>query len=125
LLTVSFQELTQAEDRAHRIGQLDSVLVEYLVAKGTADDQLWAMVQSKLSVLHSVGLSKDNFKSADTEIMKSKTQPTLPEMMSRSEEATEQENAKNLLDDDFFDNLDFDSLENEVAVEAKKIKLDS
>ncbi|XP_015909401.2 SWI/SNF-related matrix-associated actin-dependent regulator of chromatin subfamily A-like protein 1 [Parasteatoda tepidariorum] len=58
--------LTQAEDRAHRIGQEDSVVVQYLVAKGTADDDIWPLVQLKLDVLNKAGLSKDNFKSADT-----------------------------------------------------------
>ena len=53
--------LTQAEDRAHRIGQTDSVTVQYLVAKGTADDELWPMIQRKLDVLNKAGLSKDNF----------------------------------------------------------------
>ena len=44
--------LTQAEDRAHRIGQSDSVDVKYLVAKGTADDVLWPMLQRKLDILN-------------------------------------------------------------------------
>lgn len=33
--------LVQAEDRAHRIGQNDSVVVHYLLAKGTSDDTVW------------------------------------------------------------------------------------
>ncbi len=44
-----------------RIGQTDSVTVQYLVAKGTADDELWPMIQKKLDVLNKAGLSKDNF----------------------------------------------------------------
>ncbi|KAB7502383.1 SWI/SNF-related matrix-associated actin-dependent regulator of chromatin subfamily A-like protein 1 [Armadillidium nasatum] len=56
--------LIQAEDRAHRIGQVDSVLVQYLVAKGTADDFIWPLVQSKLNILNKVGLSKDSFSGA-------------------------------------------------------------
>jgi len=58
--------LTQAEDRAHRIGQQDSVTVQYLVARGTADDYLWPLVQQKLLVLNQAGLSKDNFHEAGT-----------------------------------------------------------
>ena len=58
--------LTQAEDRVHRIGQKDSVIVQYLVAKNTADDFLWPLVQRKLDVLSQAGLSKDNFHEANT-----------------------------------------------------------
>jgi len=54
-------DLLQAEDRAHRIGQTHSVICQYLVAKGTADDQLWPMVQGKLEVLGQVGLTRETF----------------------------------------------------------------
>ncbi|XP_077176727.1 SWI/SNF-related matrix-associated actin-dependent regulator of chromatin subfamily A-like protein 1 isoform X2 [Paroedura picta] len=53
--------LIQAEDRAHRIGQTSSVDVHYLVAKGTADDYLWPMIQEKIKVLGEAGLSEANF----------------------------------------------------------------
>lgn len=35
--------LIQAEDRAHRIGQKDSVNVHYLLAQGTFDDKIWSV----------------------------------------------------------------------------------
>ncbi|KAK0416854.1 hypothetical protein QR680_012719 [Steinernema hermaphroditum] len=54
--------LMQAEDRAHRVGQKDSVFVQYLLARGTADDFIWPLVQKKLAVLGSVNLSSDNFR---------------------------------------------------------------
>ncbi|XP_051642881.1 SWI/SNF-related matrix-associated actin-dependent regulator of chromatin subfamily A-like protein 1 isoform X2 [Manacus candei] len=53
--------LIQAEDRAHRIGQTSSVNVHYLVARGTADDYLWPMIQEKIKVLGEAGLSETNF----------------------------------------------------------------
>ncbi|KAL8183092.1 UNVERIFIED_CONTAM: hypothetical protein K2H54_015519 [Gekko kuhli] len=53
--------LMQAEDRAHRIGQTSSVDIHYLVAKGTADDYLWPMIQEKIKVLGEAGLSEANF----------------------------------------------------------------
>merc|ERR1719188_811104 len=65
--------LTQAEDRAHRIGQSDSVAVKYLVAKGTADDVLWPMLQKKLDVLNQAGLSKDNFQDSEATSAKAAT----------------------------------------------------
>ncbi|CAH0694761.1 unnamed protein product [Spodoptera exigua] len=53
--------LTQAESRAHRIGQSARVSVRYLLAPRTADDLIWPMLQTKLNVLNNVGLSKDTF----------------------------------------------------------------
>ncbi|KAH7428525.1 hypothetical protein KP509_09G005400 [Ceratopteris richardii] len=41
-------ELVQAEDRAHRIGQVSSVNVYYLHAHDTVDDLIWESVQHKL-----------------------------------------------------------------------------
>lgn len=52
--------LIQAEDRVHRIGQTSNVNIHYLVAKGTADDHLWPMIQLKMRVLEQVGLSESN-----------------------------------------------------------------
>lgn len=46
------------------------MVVQYLVAKGTADDYLWPLVQSKLDILSKAGLSKDNFHEADTTELK-------------------------------------------------------
>ncbi|XP_042207118.1 SWI/SNF-related matrix-associated actin-dependent regulator of chromatin subfamily A-like protein 1 [Homarus americanus] len=63
-------DLVQAEDRAHRIGQQDCVMVQYLVARGTADDYLWPMIQSKMAVLNKVGLSKDDFSNASSTYQK-------------------------------------------------------
>jgi len=61
--------LTQAEDRAHRIGQTDSVVIQYLVARETSDDVMWPLIQQKLDVLNKAGLSKDNFEESEAEIM--------------------------------------------------------
>ncbi|XP_071802935.1 SWI/SNF-related matrix-associated actin-dependent regulator of chromatin subfamily A-like protein 1 [Asterias amurensis] len=69
--------LVQAEDRVHRIGQQDSVNIKYLIAKGTADDYIWPLVQKKLSVLGQAGLSKDDFSEADTTAFKDPRQKTL------------------------------------------------
>uniref|UniRef100_A0A672FH77 Zinc finger, RAN-binding domain containing 3 n=1 Tax=Salarias fasciatus TaxID=181472 RepID=A0A672FH77_SALFA len=42
--------LKQAEDRAHRIGQANAVNVHYLIAKGTFDGAMWAMLNRKVNV---------------------------------------------------------------------------
>jgi len=64
-LKVRAQMLLQAEDRVHRVGQEAAVEVQYLVARGTADDHIWALVKHKLHVLGRGGLSKDDFNSVD------------------------------------------------------------
>merc|ERR1719362_1453213 len=61
--------LTQAEDRAHRIGQTEAVRVHYLVARDTADDVMWPIIQKKLYVLNEAGLSKDNFEDSEARVM--------------------------------------------------------
>ncbi|XP_050455855.1 SWI/SNF-related matrix-associated actin-dependent regulator of chromatin subfamily A-like protein 1 [Cataglyphis hispanica] len=51
--------LCQAEDRVHRIGQNDNVIIQYLVAKDTADDYIWPLIKKKLDVLNAAGLDQD------------------------------------------------------------------
>ncbi|NXD20149.1 ZRAB3 endonuclease, partial [Spelaeornis formosus] len=42
--------IKQAEDRAHRIGQCSSVNIHFLIAKGTLDTLMWAMLNRKAKV---------------------------------------------------------------------------
>lgn len=44
--------LSQAEDRAHRIGRVGEVVIEYVVAPGTIDDLMWSVVRGKVGVLN-------------------------------------------------------------------------
>ncbi|XP_039053756.1 SWI/SNF-related matrix-associated actin-dependent regulator of chromatin subfamily A-like protein 1 [Hibiscus syriacus] len=44
-------DLIQAEDRTHRIGQVSSVNIYYLLANDTVDDIIWDVVQHKLENL--------------------------------------------------------------------------
>ncbi|KAJ8024541.1 SWI/SNF-related matrix-associated actin-dependent regulator of chromatin subfamily A-like protein 1 [Holothuria leucospilota] len=85
--------LVQAEDRAHRIGQSDAVFIHYLIARGTADDHLWPLVQRKLRILEKAGLSKNDFSEADTKIMKDPTQQSILNFLEQSfaEELTPEE----------------------------------
>jgi len=43
--------MLQAEDRAHRVGQRNNVTIHYLIATNTADEQIWSLLQRKLTVL--------------------------------------------------------------------------
>jgi hypothetical protein len=43
--------LMQAEDRAHRIGQTETVNVHYLVARDTLDEKMWRMIVNKVDVV--------------------------------------------------------------------------
>ena len=47
--------IIQAEDRAHRIGQALPVNVHYLIARGTLDEILWAMIRRKVLWYYSRG----------------------------------------------------------------------
>lgn len=58
--------LFQAEDRVHRIGQTNCVNIHYLVARGTADDYIWPMIQEKLNILGQAGLSGSNLSDLET-----------------------------------------------------------
>jgi SWI/SNF-related matrix-associated actin-dependent regulator 1 of chromatin subfamily A len=43
--------LLQAEDRVHRVGQTRPVTIKYLIAKATADEKIWWMLEKKIAVL--------------------------------------------------------------------------
>lgn len=78
--------MCQAEDRVHRIGQDNSVIIQYLVAKQTADDYLWPLIQKKMNVLNEVGLDQ-NFSLKDIDVTVqafSSEQKTLDSFMDNS-----------------------------------------
>ncbi|XP_036143302.1 SWI/SNF-related matrix-associated actin-dependent regulator of chromatin subfamily A-like protein 1 isoform X2 [Monomorium pharaonis] len=61
--------LLQAEDRVHRIGQNDTVTIQYLVAQNTADDHIWSLIKKKIRILKEGGLNQD-FSIDDIDIIK-------------------------------------------------------
>lgn len=59
--------MVQAEDRAHRVGQQDTVLVQYLLAKGTADEEIWPLIQQKINLLDAVQISCESISAVNKE----------------------------------------------------------
>lgn len=64
-------ELSQAEDRCHRIGQKNSVNIHYLLAEGTIDEQIAHLLDRKRTVVNAVmdGILTEDW-SALTELIK-------------------------------------------------------
>ncbi|KAG2647054.1 hypothetical protein PVAP13_2KG535400 [Panicum virgatum] len=97
--TVIFAELSwtpgdiiQAEDRAHRIGQVSSVNVYYLLSHGTIDDFIWGAVQGKLENLGQMldGQEKTlDVSQIDSRPSPSKQQKTLDGFLKRCSTSTE------------------------------------
>ncbi|XP_029641576.1 SWI/SNF-related matrix-associated actin-dependent regulator of chromatin subfamily A-like protein 1 isoform X2 [Octopus sinensis] len=109
--------LVQAEDRVHRIGQMDSVNIHYLVATGTADDFIWPLIQNKLNILGKAGLSKDDFSETDTVLFQNPRQKTILQCFEESfiEESNHDDNSIN--DDDILDDNAAESDGNLVSVQ--------
>ncbi|WVZ66818.1 hypothetical protein U9M48_015988 [Paspalum notatum var. saurae] len=85
-------EITQAEDRAHRIGQDSSVNVSYLLAHETVDDLMWGNVQGKLENLGQMldGQEKTlEVSQIDNRPSPSKQQKTLDGFLKRGSTSTE------------------------------------
>ena len=124
------QILCQAEDRVHRIGQTDNVVIRYLLAKETADDYLWPGIQKKIDVLNEVGLDHNfDLGQANIENQVLHNQQKLDEFLEHtspnaqctstcanatgnSDLHTSTDSLKDLLDidDDAFDDIDLDNI---------------
>ncbi|XP_072765590.1 SWI/SNF-related matrix-associated actin-dependent regulator of chromatin subfamily A-like protein 1 isoform X3 [Anoplolepis gracilipes] len=124
--------LCQAEDRVHRIGQNDNVIIQYLVAKDTADDYIWPLIKKKLNVLNAAGLDQDlSIDNVDITAQKEHGQQDLisfmnislsPGMKSQSQKDNKQDNdsgaststndLKQLLevDEEYFDSCSWDDI---------------
>lgn len=50
----TFADCEQAEDRAHRIGQKDSVNCYYFLGRGTIDEDVWELIQTKKNIANDV-----------------------------------------------------------------------
>lgn len=89
-------------------------MIQYLIAKNTADDYLWNLLQRKMSVLKEAGLKQDfNVESMDVSNQKQDpSQSTLDKFVqpSTSSKSLSQSFNELLQDDDGFDNIDFDNI---------------
>ncbi|KAL6260216.1 hypothetical protein P5V15_007751 [Pogonomyrmex californicus] len=83
--------LCQAEDRVHRIGQKHDVTIQYLVAKDTADDYIWPLINKKQNVLNSVGLEQDfSIHNVDATAQKESNQKDLSSFLDSSSKTESQ-----------------------------------
>lgn len=124
----------------HRIGQNDTVIIQYLIAKDTADDYLWPLIKKKMNVLSTVGLDQDfSINNVDTATQSKNKQRDLTSFLSSSSsseresqelecspvakdnkrqktcatpEVSTSNDVKKLLevDDDYFDSCDWDNI---------------
>lgn len=93
-------ELIQAEDRAHRIGQESNVLIQYLLAKGTADDYLWPLIQGKLNVLNQAGLTNStSLDVAETRYQSQTNQSVITDFFNEMEDDVDDADLTSLLDE--------------------------
>ncbi|KAJ6646348.1 SWI/SNF-related matrix-associated actin-dependent regulator of chromatin subfamily A-like protein 1 [Pseudolycoriella hygida] len=120
--------LAQCESRAHRIGQKQPVTCRYLLAKDTADDYIWTMLQQKQDVLNRAGLFSEDLSDATHTIATVEKSNTLTQYFQSSSKGVSEmepvgksssltketnkengENYKSMLDeeDDVFMQLDF------------------
>lgn len=78
-------DLIQAEDRAHRIGQVSSVNIYYLLANDTVDDIIWDVVRSKFENLGQVLDGRENVLEVSSSQMRSSPakQKTLDSFLKR------------------------------------------
>ena len=96
--------------------------VMYLVARDTADDVMWPIIQKKLSVLNSAGLSKDNFEDSESRVMEDTRQMKIEDSFNNSRANEEDED----FDAIWAELLEKTSQEPDCGVEsqAKRIKLE-
>ncbi|XP_066597490.1 SWI/SNF-related matrix-associated actin-dependent regulator of chromatin subfamily A-like protein 1 isoform X2 [Prorops nasuta] len=103
--------LCQAEDRVHRIGQNNFVLIQYLVAKGTADDYIWPLIKKKMNVLNGVGLDSNfSFKEISTTTQSIKEQSNLDAFLSQTFTEAKGSESPIKLDDEMAETNDMDEL---------------
>nr|GMD55186.1 SWI/SNF-related matrix-associated actin-dependent regulator of chromatin subfamily A-like protein 1 isoform X1 [Ipomoea batatas]GMD56742.1 SWI/SNF-related matrix-associated actin-dependent regulator of chromatin subfamily A-like protein 1 isoform X1 [Ipomoea batatas] len=86
-------DLIQAEDRAHRIGQVSSVNIYYLLANDTVDDIIWDVVKNKLENLGQMldGQEKSLEVLEDNSSKSPMKQKTLDSFMKRCNTSSEHE----------------------------------
>ncbi|XP_059474931.1 SWI/SNF-related matrix-associated actin-dependent regulator of chromatin subfamily A-like protein 1 [Neocloeon triangulifer] len=105
--------MLQAEDRVHRIGQQNTVVVQYLVAKNTSDDHMWNLLQKKLRVLNRAGLNQDNMTATTSTRVLEDEKHKITQFLTKSQAVSEEN--KIAEEDLLLDELDWDAIDAESA----------
>ena len=65
----TYADCDQAESRAHRIGQKDSVNCYYLLGKQTIDQKLYRIIETKKEISNAVMGASDNIETNIVDMM--------------------------------------------------------
>eukprot|EP00835_Amoeboradix_gromovi_P006155 NODE_674_length_5333_cov_0.595338.p1 type:complete len:689 gc:universal NODE_674_length_5333_cov_0.595338:4102-2036(-) len=129
-MTWSWSDMAQAEDRCHRIGQLNQVESIVLIGKGTIDKQLWNLLNRKQNIVSQCMDGKRSKVDAEytgiVNELKAEKIPKVPKLIPGQSKLnfSNSETIQNLVTNEEDDWLDVEVNENDL-IRAQKIAMEN